>query len=97
MEHLERTAGYDMDAWSHIICDSSSMPVRPLLVGFEGVDMPSVSKAQRRLAGMALAARRGEGEASGGMMGMSLADLEHFASTRDKGLPERKKQKRGKK
>jgi len=54
--------------------------------------MPSVSKSQRRLAGMALAAKEGVGPApmGGGMMGMSLSDLKHYASTPEKGLPKKK-------
>ncbi len=53
---------------------------------------PAVSRSQRRLAGMAMAAKQGEGPAptGGGMMGMSLADLKHYAGTPEKGLPKRK-------
>ena len=59
--------------------------------------MPAVSLKQRRLAGIALAAKEGRGPAPGGMMGMSLADLKHYASTSEKGLPKRKgKKKKGK-
>jgi len=61
--------------------------------------MPAVSLKQRRLAGMALAAKEGRGPAPGGMMGMSLSDLKHYASTPEKGLPKRKgknKRKKGK-
>ena len=59
--------------------------------------MPAVSLKQRRMAGMALAAKEGRGPAPGGMMGMSLADLKHYASTSEKGLPKRKgKKKKGK-
>ncbi len=55
--------------------------------------MPSVSRSQRRLAGMAIAAREGGGPAPGGMMDMSLADLKHYAGTKEKGLPKRKGKK----
>jgi len=45
---------------------------------------------------MALAAKEGRGPAPGGMMDMSLADLKHYASTPEKGLPKRKgKKKKG--
>ena len=54
---------------------------------------PAVSSKQRRLAGMALAAKEGRGGAPGGMMGMSLTDLKHYAGTSEKGLPKRKKKK----
>ena len=59
--------------------------------------MPAVSSRQRRLAGMALAAKEGRGPAPSGMMGMSLSDLKHYASTPEKGLPKRKKKKKAKK
>ena len=51
--------------------------------------MPAVSVKQRRLAGMALAAKEGKGPAPGGMMDMSLEDLRHYAGTPEKGLPKR--------
>jgi hypothetical protein len=59
--------------------------------------MPSVSKAQRRMAGMAMAAKEGKGKMpmGGGMMGMSLDDLKEYAGTPEKGLL--KKVKKGKK
>ena len=57
---------------------------------------PAVSSKQRRLAGMALAAKEGRGPTPGGMMGMSLADLKHYASTPEKGLPKWKGKKKGK-
>lgn len=57
---------------------------------------PAVSKSQRRLAGMALAAKEGRGAAPGGMMGMSLEDLKHYAGTPEKGLVKRKGKKKGK-
>ena len=60
--------------------------------------MPAVSKAQQRAAGAALAAKRGEIKASE-LKGasremydsMSESELEDFAATKRKGLPERKK------
>ena len=63
--------------------------------------MPAVSKGQRRLAGMAMAAKEGKGPVpeGGGMMGMTLDDLKHYASTSERGLPKRKgknKRKKGK-
>jgi len=65
--------------------------------------MPAVSKKQRRLAGMALRAKKGKGPApfTGGMMEMSKEDLKHYASTPETGLPKivrkRKVRKKGKK
>ncbi len=58
--------------------------------------MPAVSKSQRRLAGMALAAKEGEGSVpmGGGMMSMSVGDLRHYAGTSEKGLPVRKGKKK---
>ncbi len=49
--------------------------------------------------GMALAAKEGRGviPVGGGMMGMSLEDLEHYAGTKEKGLPKRKGKKVAKK
>ncbi len=59
--------------------------------------MPAVSKAQQKAAGMALAAKRGEispreleGAAREMYETMSEEQLEHFAATRRKGLPEHK-------
>lgn len=59
--------------------------------------MPARSKAQQRAAGAALAARRGEtpaGELRGAAREMyetmTEAELEEFAATRHRGLPERK-------
>ena len=51
--------------------------------------MPAVSKGQRRLAGMAMAAKEGKGPVpeGGGMMGMTLDDLKHYAGTKEKGVP----------
>ena len=59
--------------------------------------MPSKSKAQQKAAGAALAAKRGE-ESVGALKGasremyesMSEKQLEDFAATRRKGLPEHK-------
>ena len=61
--------------------------------------MPAVSKSQRRLAGMSLAAKEGGGPSpvGGGMMDMSLEDLKHYASTPEKGLPKRTAKKVAKK
>ena len=60
--------------------------------------MPAVSKAQRKAAGMALAARRGEispdslkGAAESMFLSMTIKELEHFAGTKEKGLPRKKK------
>lgn len=53
----------------------------------------AVSKAQQKAAGAALAAKRGEGKAIGAskeMMKMSTKELEKFAGTKHKGLPEKK-------
>ncbi|WP_230280195.1 DUF3008 family protein [Croceicoccus sp. Ery15] len=59
--------------------------------------MPAKSKAQQKAAGAALAAKRGDAKrsdlqgASKGMYdSMSEAELEEFASTSRKGLPEHK-------
>lgn len=59
--------------------------------------MPAKSKAQQKAAGAALSAKRGETEekdlkgASRGMAdSMSEKELEELASTRRKGLPEKK-------
>ena len=53
--------------------------------------MPSVSKKQQRFMGMELSKERKTGKND---TGMSASQLEDFASTKRKGLPERKK-KRG--
>jgi hypothetical protein len=60
-------------------------------------DMPATSKAQQKAAGAALSAKRGEtpeSELKGASRemyeSMSEAQLEEFASTRRKGLPEKK-------
>ena len=53
----------------------------------------AVSKAQQKAAGAALAAKRGEGSAKGAskeMAKMSTKELEKFAGTKHKGLPEKK-------
>lgn len=62
--------------------------------------MPAVSKAQQRSAGMALSARRGEispdelwGAAEQMFLSMTIRELEEFAGTKRKGLPEKKKGK----
>lgn len=62
--------------------------------------MPSKSKAQQKAAGMALSAKRGEtkvGELQGAAKemyeSMSKSELEDFASTDRKGLPEKKEEK----
>jgi hypothetical protein len=59
--------------------------------------MPATSKAQQKAAGAALAAKRGEikkGELFGASKGMyesmSEKELEEFASTKRKGLPNKK-------
>jgi len=62
--------------------------------------MPAVSKAQQKAAGAALSAKRGETKKSD-LQGasrdmydsMSEKQLEEFAETRRKGLPEHKKAK----
>jgi hypothetical protein len=59
--------------------------------------MPATSKAQQKAAGAALAAKRGE-EPKSGLKGasrqmeesMSEKQLEEFASTKRKGLPDKK-------
>ena len=54
----------------------------------------AVSKAQQKAAGAALAAKRGNGEAKGAskeMSKMSTKELEKFAGTKHKGLPNKKK------
>ena len=64
--------------------------------------MTSVSRAQRKAAGLALAAKRGEvspgilrGAALQMYSSMTVRQLEDFAETKEKGLPKRKS--RGKK
>jgi len=63
------------------------------------LDEKSVSKAQQKAAGAALAAKRGDipkSELTGAskeMLDMSEKDLEDFAGTKHKGLPEKKKKK----
>lgn len=65
--------------------------------------MPSKSKAQQALFGMALAVRRGEmkrSEVSGDVLDivdgdMSTEDIEHFASTPYKSLPDHLKESLG--
>ena len=59
--------------------------------------MPATSKAQQKAAGAALAAKRGEikkseliGASKGMYESMSEKQLEEFASTRHKGLPNKK-------
>jgi hypothetical protein len=56
--------------------------------------MPSKSKAQQRLFGMALAAKRGKGEMTGKVKeladSMSEKQLHDYASTKSKDLPEKK-------
>lgn len=65
----------------------------------QDLDEKSVSKAQQRAAGIALAAKRGEMPkselrgASKEMAKMSIKDLEDFASTKHKGLPKKVKKK----
>jgi hypothetical protein len=63
-------------------------------------NMPSTSKAQQRASGAALAAKRGQipasqlyGAAKQMYKGMSESDLEDFASTPTKNLPEKAKAK----
>lgn len=60
--------------------------------------MPAKSKVQQHAAGMALAAKRGDmhpamltGAAKQMYEGMSSEELMHYASTKTKGLPKRKK------
>ncbi|QRM55489.1 DUF3008 family protein [Sinorhizobium sp. BG8] len=59
--------------------------------------MPATSKAQQKAAGAALAAKRGEipksklrGASKEMLESMTEKELEEFASTRRKGLPNRK-------
>lgn len=59
--------------------------------------MPATSKAQQKAAGAALAAKRGEmpksrlkGASRDMLKSMTEKELEDLASTRRKGLPERK-------
>ena len=60
--------------------------------------MPAKSRAQAQAAGMALAAKRGEikpsklrGAARSMYKTMSMTQLEHYAETKRKGLPKRKR------
>jgi hypothetical protein len=60
--------------------------------------MPAKSKAQQKAAGAALSAKRGEtpksklkGASKGMADSMSEKELEEMASTKRKGLPEKKK------
>ena len=62
--------------------------------------MPSVSKLQRKAAGMAKAIQEGKmkaesGTASAAMAKMAPSSLEHFASTKEKGLPQKKTRRMG--
>ena len=57
--------------------------------------MPATSKKQRRAAGMAMAIKRGEMEGMPGSPAMEMSEmeeesLEHFAKTKEKGLPMKK-------
>lgn len=54
--------------------------------------MPAKSKAQQRFMGAELARKRAGKKT---VTGMSEAQLEEFASTPSKGLPARKKQRKG--
>ena len=63
--------------------------------------MPATSKAQQKAAGAALSAKRGEtrvkdlkGASKSMYESMSEKQLEEFAETEHKGLPEHKKQTR---
>jgi len=62
----------------------------------ENIEEKSVSQAQQKAAGAALAAKRGDipkselEDASKEMMKMSTKDLEKFAGTKHKGLPDKK-------
>jgi hypothetical protein len=61
--------------------------------GEEPVVEKAVSRAQQQAAGAALAAKRGEGKAVGAskeMMKMSTKELEKYAGTKHKGLPDKK-------
>ena len=53
--------------------------------------MPAVSKKQRRFMGAELRRKR-EGKRT--RTGMTLSQLEEYASTKEKGLPKRKRKKR---
>jgi hypothetical protein len=62
--------------------------------------MPATSKAQQKAAGAALSAKRGDtkkselkGASRGMYESMSEKQLEEFAETKRKGLPEKKKTK----
>ena len=62
----------------------------------ESIEEKAVSQAQQKAAGAALAAKRGDAPKSGleaaskEMMKMSMKDLEKFAGTKHKGLPNKK-------
>ena len=62
--------------------------------------MPAKSKVQRRFLGIALAIKKGKTpktyspEAAKAANTMSKKALEHFARTKEKGLPKRKKRKK---
>jgi len=62
--------------------------------------VPAVSKNQRRAAGIALAVKKGEipmdslqGASLQMWRSMTMEELEHYAGTKEKGLPEKKKKK----
>ena len=60
--------------------------------------MPSVSRAQRKAAGIALHHPDQLHARNRGLASMNLSDLAHYASTHEKGLPQhvkRKKRRRG--
>ena len=61
----------------------------------EQIDEKAVSKKQQRFMGMVYAAKKGEAPASAEVAkaaaGMSKKDAKDFASTKHKGLPEKKK------
>lgn len=62
-------------------------------------EIPSVSKNQRKFMGIALAIKKGKAsksyspEAAKAAKTMSKKALEHFAKTKEAGLPKRKKKK----
>lgn len=61
--------------------------------------MPAVSKAQRKFLGIALAIKKGKlskkysKEAAKAAKSMSAKALKHFAKTKEKNLPKRKRKK----
>lgn len=63
--------------------------------------MPAKSKVQRKFMGIALAMKKGKTpktyspEAAKAARTMSKKALEHFAETKEKNLPERKKKRKG--